>query len=105
MVASYAGCQVLAALWHLAPLTARPAGLLAGTAAAVALLLLAAAVAGRVRPASRSGRGAFPGSGGAPVRRSRRGGTPRLTDPDAPGRARPRAPCAAPAAAAGSAPA
>jgi Family of unknown function (DUF6412) len=99
MVAPYAGWELLAALWHLAPLTARPAELLAGTAAAVALLLTAAVV-GRLAIACRARCGSVPGNGGVPVRRRDREVTTRYTDPDAPGRARPRAPCAALSAAA-----
>ena len=92
MVASRVGWQLLTAVWHLAPLD-RPGVLLAGTAAAVALLL-AAALAVRVatRPA---GCGGPLADAGAPREWAPRDGTPRYTDPDAPGRARPRAPCAA----------
>lgn len=92
MVASRVGWQLLTALWHLAPFD-RPGVLLAGTAAAVALLL-AAALAVRVatRPA---GCGGPLADAGVPREWAPRDGTPRYTDPDAPGRARPRAPCAA----------
>jgi hypothetical protein len=73
-----------------------PAGLLAGTAAAIGVLLIVVLTArpggGRAEPdgADLAGR----------ILRDRAGhtGTPRLTDPDAPGRSRPRAPCAAHAA-------
>jgi hypothetical protein len=118
MVASRAGWHVLTALasadhaplrqaarlWHLVPFghlvqLDRPGALLAGTAAAVALLLAAALA---VRVASRPAGGGGPlADGGAPPEWAPRDGTPRYTDPDAPGRARPRAPCAALAAAAG----
>lgn len=98
MVATRVCWDLLAALWHvLGSAPQRPGELLAGTAAAVALLL-AAAVAARlsartlptpaVAPAGRPGR-----------ERALRTGTPRYTDPDAPGRPRPRAPSAAPVAA------
>jgi hypothetical protein len=92
MVASRVGWQVLTAMWHLAPLD-RPGALLAGTVAAVALLLTAALA---VRVATRPAGGGGPlADGGAPREWAPRDGTPRYTDPDAPGRARPRAPCAA----------
>jgi len=104
MVASRVGWQLLTTVWHLAPFghlaqLDRPGALLAGTAAAVALLL-AAALAVRVatRPA---GCGGPLADRGAPREWAPRGGTPRYTDQDAPGRARPRAPCAALAAAPG----
>ena len=104
MVASRVGWQLLTAVWHLGALATldRPGALLAGTAAAVALLL-AAALAVRVatRPA---GAGGPLARGGAPREWAPRDGTPRYTDPDAPGRARPRAPCAALAAGPGVAP-
>jgi hypothetical protein len=107
MVATRIAASAHAGLWHLAHTlwhlayqweTApadRPGAVLAGTAAVVAVLLAAvlAARLGRVpwrlAPASS-------GPAGAPAQRARRDGTPRYTDPDAPGRARPRAPCAAP---------
>jgi hypothetical protein len=107
MVASRMGWQLLTAVWHLAPFghlaqLDRPGALLAGTAAAVALLL-ASALAIRVaaRPAATGGPLA---DRGAPGEWAPRDGTPRYTDPDAPGRARPRAPCAALAAGPGVAP-
>jgi hypothetical protein len=95
----------LGALWRLfgAPGLATlhevgPAGLLAGTAAAIGVLLIAVlavrlltrrAVPGRVaRLRARILR-----------EQARRTGIPRYADPDAPGRSRPRAPCAAHAAA------
>ncbi|GIH11960.1 DUF6412 domain-containing protein [Rugosimonospora africana] len=75
-----------------------PAGLLAGTAAAIGVLLVA------VLAARLLARRAIPG--GVAWRRARilrqeahRTGIPRYADPDAPGRSRPRAPCAAHAAA------
>jgi len=120
MVASQTGWQLLTAVWHPAlswcsalsrqialsgHLTSfdRPGVLLAGAAAAVALLL-AAALANRAaaRPA---GNGCPLAAGGTPPELAPRDGSPRYTDPDAPGRARPRAPCAALAAAAEGCPA
>jgi hypothetical protein len=71
-----------------------PAGLLAGTAAAIGVLLVA------VLAARLLARQTAPRSVAwqrARIRREEadRAGTPRYADPDAPGRSRPRAPCAA----------
>ena len=98
MVASRLCWDLLAALWHvLAAAPGRPGELLAGTAAAVALLL-AAAVAARLS-ARTVPTPAVLAAARAPRERALRTGISRYTDPDAPGRPRPRAPSAAPVAA------
>jgi hypothetical protein len=92
------GALSVAVLGLGAPGVVGPAGLLAGTAAAIGLLLIAVVTARPRRGGGRSG-------GGADLTarilrcRSGRTGTPRLADPDAPGRSRPRAPSTAHAAA------
>jgi uncharacterized protein DUF6412 len=81
------------ALSNSALLDPTPGHLMVGLAVVVAALLVAAAMALPVRPAAWSPRGRFA---------SRRPGAialPRLLDPDAAGRPRPRAPSGTPAAA------
>jgi hypothetical protein len=90
--------QVAHVLWHLAYQIVpadRPGAVLAGTAAAVAVLL-AVLLASRLGSLPWRLAAASTGPSGAPARRARQNVTPRYTDPDAPGRTRPRAPCVAP---------
>jgi Family of unknown function (DUF6412) len=98
MVASRVCWELMAALWHvLGAAPGRPGELLAGTAVAVALLLAAAVAArlsARTVPTPAVAGAARPGR-----ERALRNGISRYTDPDAPGRPRPRAPSAAPVAA------
>jgi hypothetical protein len=92
------GVLSLALLGLGAPGVVGPVGLLAGTAAAIGVLLIAVLTA---RPGHRRGGGRGTGLTTRMLRcRADRTGTPRLTDhPDAPGRSRPRAPSTAHAAA------
>jgi hypothetical protein len=80
-----------------APGAVGPAGLVVGTAAALGLLLIAVVTARPNRGRNASG---IRAELTARMLRCRAGrtGTPRLADPDAPGRSRPRAPSAAHAA-------
>lgn len=75
-----------------------PAGLLAGTAAALGVLLVAV-LAARVLARRTVPRGVAGQRGRTLRAETRHAGIPRYADPDAPGRSRPRAPCAVHAAA------
>jgi uncharacterized protein (DUF58 family) len=90
VVAGYLGFMLLWGFWVLAALDPAPSHLILGLAV-VAFLVVASLLLPAPAPASASRAIAF-------ARRSRTVAPPRLTDPDAAGRPRPRAPAVCPAA-------